>query len=303
MPLHRISEFDPDYHNTIQGKDIKGMGVYARGTDEKIGTVSDAVVDDQGEFRYLIVDIGFWIFGKKVLLPIGKAQIDSRTDRVYVVGITREQAESLPEYEEGMAFDYDYEEQVRGAYRTSPVEASTSLEASAPLDAISTAAVGSTAGRTTPSYDRNNYNYEQEPDLYDVSAHDDQTFKLYGERLVANKQRRKTGEVAIGKHVETETARVAVPVEKERIVIERVTPKDAGKVVSAETANFREGEVARMEIHEEVADIHKEAFLREEVRVQKVVEQETVEVKETIRREELDVDTNVNPIVDKTDRV
>ncbi|WP_193197392.1 DUF2382 domain-containing protein [Nostoc sp. MG11] len=297
MPLHRISEFDPDYHNTIQGKDIKGMGVYVRGTDEKIGTISDAVVDDEGAFRYLIVDIGFWVFGKKVLLPIGKAQIDSRADRVYVVGITREQAENLPEYQEHTPLDYDYEERVRGGYRTQ------SVESSAPLDATSTAAVGSTSGRTTPSYDRNNYAYAQEPDLYDVSAHEDQTFKLYEERLVANKQRRKTGEVAIGKHVETETARVAVPVEKERIVIERVTPQDAGKVVSPETANFREGEVAHMEIYEEVADVRKEAFVREEVRVQKVVDKETVEAQETIRREELDVDTDGTPIVNKTDRI
>jgi uncharacterized protein (TIGR02271 family) len=287
MPLQKISEFDTDYHNTI-GKDIKGMGIYVQGTDEKIGTVSDAVVDEQGEFRYLIVDLGFWIFGKKVLLPIGKSRIDSTADRVYVVGMTREQAEKLPEYHEHTALDYDYEERVRGEYRTPSVESSASLDA--------------TSGLTAPAYDRNNYTYAQEPDLYDVSAHDDQTFKLYGERLVANKQRRKTGEVAIGKRVETETARVSVPVEKERIVIERVTPKDAGKVVSAETANFREGEVAHMELYEEVADVQKEAFVREEVRVQKVVDKETVEVQETIRREELDVDTDGTPIVKKTDR-
>jgi uncharacterized protein (TIGR02271 family) len=287
MPLQRISEFDTDYHNTI-GKDIKGMGIYVQGTDEKIGTVSDAVVDEQGEFRYLIVDLGFWIFGKKVLLPIGKSRIDSTADRVYVVGMTREQAEKLPEYHEHTALDYDYEERVRGEYRTPSVESSASLDA--------------TGGLTAPVYDRNNYTYAQEPDLYDVSAHDDQTFKLYGERLVASKQRRKTGEVAIGKHVETETARVSVPVEKERIVIERVTPKDAGKVVSAETANFREGEVAHMELYEEVADVQKEAFVREEIRVQKVVDKETVEVQESIRREELDVDTDGTPIVKKTDR-
>ncbi|WP_375505857.1 DUF2382 domain-containing protein [uncultured Nostoc sp.] len=296
MPLQKISEFDRDYHNTL-GKDIKGMGVYVQGTDEKIGTVSDAVVDDQGAFRYLILDLGFWIFGKKVLLPIGKSRIDSTADRVYVVGLTREQAENLPEYQEHTALDYDYEERVRGAYRT------PSVESSAPLDATSAAAVASTVGRTTPSPDRNNYTYAQEPDLYDVSAHDDQTFKLYEERLVANKQRRKTGEVAIGKHVETETARVSVPVERERVVIERVTPQDAGKVVSAQTANFREGEVTHIELYEEVADVKKEAFLREEVRVQKVVDKETVEVQETIRREELDVDTDGTPIVNKTDRV
>ncbi|MBW4566333.1 MAG: DUF2382 domain-containing protein [Mojavia pulchra JT2-VF2] len=291
MPLQKISEFDPDYRNTLEGNDIKGMGVYVQGTDEKIGTVNDAVVDDQGTFRYLIVDLGFWIFGKKVLLPIGKSRIDSTADRIYVVGMTKEQAEKLPEYHEHTAldYDYDYEEQVRGGYRTPSVESSASVDV--------------TSGLTAPAYERNTYSYMQEPDLYDVSAHDDQTFKLYEERLVANKQRRKAGEVAIGKHIETETARVAVPVEKERVVIERVTPVDAGKVVSPGTADFREGEVAHMEIYEEVADVQKEAFVREEVRVQKVVDQETVEAQETVRREELDVNTDGTPIVNKTDRI
>jgi len=37
-----------------------------------------------------------------------------------------------------------------------------------------------------------------------------------------------------------------------------------------------------MEIYEETPDIHKEAFVREEVKVKKVVE--TVETQETIRR-------------------
>ncbi|MBG1261389.1 DUF2382 domain-containing protein [Nostoc commune] len=286
MPLQKISEFDTDYRNTLEGNDIKGMGVYVQGTDEKIGTVNDAVLDDQGAFRYLIVDIGFWIFGKKVLLPVGKSRIDSTANRLYVVGITREQAENLPEYQEHTTLDYDYEEQVRGGYRTPSVESS--------------AALGSAVGRTTPSPD--SYTYADDADLYDVSAHEDQTFKLYQERLVANKQRRKSGEVAINKRVETETARVAVPVEKERVVIERVTSQDTGKVVSAEATDFSEGEVAHIDLYEEVADIHKEAFLREEVKVQKVVDKETVEAEETIRREELNVEADGTRIENKTDR-
>jgi len=57
-------------------------------------------------------------------------------------------------------------------------------------------------------------------------------------------------------------------------VIERATPADVPGSV-----NFGEGEVAR--ISSETADIHKEAFVREEVRVNKVVDQETVEAQET----------------------
>lgn len=298
MVLYKLEDFEPNYRETFEGRDINGLGVYTQGTDEKIGTVSDALVDEEGHFRYLVVDLGFWIFGKKVLLPIGRARIDYNVDRVYTIGLTREQAEDLPEFNERLALDYDYEERVRGVYRqptdyTRPLEASKPVEGTIPVDTSYKPA------ETTPTYNRDTYNYEHEPSLYGVNEQDHQTLRLYEERLIASKRRQKAGEVAIGKHVETETARVAVPVERERVVIERVTPADAGTAVSGREADFREGEVARVEIHEETPEIRKEAFLREEVRVRKVVEQDTVETQETVRREELDVNAGNLPIEER----
>jgi uncharacterized protein (TIGR02271 family) len=298
MPLLKLTDFDPNYSETFEGDDLHGMGVYSEtGTDEKIGTVSDVLVDEEGHFRYLVVDLGFWIFGKKVLLPIGRSRIDYNTDRVYAIGMTREQAEALPEFNEATATDYDYEERVRGVYRAPSTGASVS---SATVDATP---VDTSYAAATPSYDaynRDTYNYQQEPSLYGLNDQNHQTLRLYQERLIANKTRVKTGEVTVGKHIETETARVSVPVEKERVVIERVTPTDAGTAVAPGEADFREGEVARVEIYEETPDIHKEAFVREEVRVKKVVDHETVDAEETIRREELDVNTDGQPTIDRS---
>ncbi|MEL6930990.1 MAG: YsnF/AvaK domain-containing protein [Cyanobacteria bacterium J06600_6] len=118
---------------------------------------------------------------------------------------------------------------------------------------------------------------------------DDEKIRLYEERLMVNKQRDKAGEVAIGKKVETNTAEVAVPIEKERIVVERHDAV-AGTAVTPGEANFAEGEVARLEVYEETADIQKQAFVREEVSVRKEVERDTVEAQETVRREELDIE-------------
>ncbi|MBD2002286.1 MULTISPECIES: DUF2382 domain-containing protein [Cyanophyceae] len=290
MALLKIEDFDPNYRDTFGGNDLQGMSVYTEGSnEEKFGNVTDVLVDEEGHLRYLVVDLGFWIFGKKVLLPIGRSRIDYNSDRVYVSGMTREQAEALPEYSDRMTTDYDYEEQVRGVYRAPTTGASVSPVADA-------------------TYDRSTYNYQQEPSLYEINDRDHQTLKLYQERLIANKTRVKTGEVTVGKHIETETARVSVPIEKERVVIERVTPADAGQAVAPGTVSFQEGEVARMEIYEETPDIHKEAFVREEVRVSKVVDRETVDAEETIRREELDVNTTDQTFVDRstnlpTDRI
>ncbi|WP_375477495.1 DUF2382 domain-containing protein [uncultured Nostoc sp.] len=323
MVLYKLEDFEPSYQESFDGHDIKGLGVYTQGTDEKVGTVSDVLVDEEGHFRYLVVDLGFWIFGKKVLLPIGRARIDYNVDRVYTIGLTREQAEDLPEFDERQTLDYDYEERVRGVYRQPtnynlPVEAATPLDPLVGLDPLGSPVtpLGTTptyardsytsenepplgTTPTTPSYARDSYTYENEPTLYGLNEQDHQTLKLYEERLIASKRRQKTGEVTIGKHVETDTARVAVPVERERVVIERVTPADAGTAVSGREADFREGEVARIEIHEETADVRKEAFLREEVRVRKVVDQDTVETQETVRREELDVNSGNLPIEER----
>lgn len=319
MPLHKLEDFDSDYRNAFDGEDIKGKSVYTEGSDEKIGSISDVLVDENGRFRYFVVDLGFWIFGKKVLLPVGRTRVDHGADRVYALGMTRQQAEDLPEFSDRLAVDYDYEEKVRGVYRPSTgttanrsLDASAPLDTSTPLDATTGLGVGTGLGTAAyqpttgtdriadrPTYNRDTYDYKQDSSLYDLNEQDHQTLRLYEERLVANKQRRKTGEVAIGKHVETETARVSVPVDKERVIVERVTPADAGRTVSPDATAFREGEVTRMEIYEETADINKEAFVREEVRVRKVVDHDTVEARETIRREELDVDAPNLPIEER----
>lgn len=278
MALVKVDEFYPEYNQDNSDiDDINNFNVYAEG-HEKVGSVSDILVDeDTGRLRYFVVDTGFWIFGKKVLLPVGRANVDYDDKEIYVRGLTKEQVENLPNFDDLQTVDYDYEEQVRGIYR--------------PMAATSSGMTQDTA------YDRSTYNYEQEPSLYDIDQQDNQTLKLYEERLVANKQRRKAGEVSIGKHVETETTRVAVPIEKERVVIERTNPSSS--TPSNQEGAFREGEVARMEIYEETPDIHKETVVREEVRVKKVVDHDTVEAQEKVRREELDVDADGRAIEDK----
>jgi uncharacterized protein (TIGR02271 family) len=304
MALHRIKDFDPDYKNHFEEGDLKGLDVYS-GT-EKVGSVEDILVDESGSFRYLVINTGAWIFGKKVLLPIGRARIDAISNRIDAMNLTKSQVEALPEFSDDMTADYDHEERVRQVYRPNSLESGvTPLDNNAALDTpaalgVDYANAGAVPAIDTSSgyqgYDRDTYSYDRDPGLYDLHAEGQQSLKLYQERLVANKVRQKTGEVTIGKHVQTETASVSVPLEKERVVIERsaVAP---GAAVAPGEATFQEGEVARMDVYEETADIRKEAFVREEVQVKKVVDQDTVVADEQIRREELDVDTEGNPVV------
>lgn len=323
MPLHKLKDFDPNYQDHFDNQeDILKYDLYSG--NDKVGSVDDLLVDDDGRIRYLIINTGLWIFGKKVLLPVGRARVDRNDRRIYVDGLTREQVEQMPAYDENSMVDNSYEDRVRGSYRPMSSNQSMGTDIGAGATGIGTGAsmvdtptpveydqtlVGEGATRTsmsqntmstsqdmsTPGY--NAYGYEHD-DLYAMNDRDHQTLRLYEERLIAGKQRQKTGEVAIGKRVETEQAHVSVPIEKERVVIERVPVSGSANVVDNITGDaFNSGEVARVEVYEETPDIHKEAFVREEVRVRKEVEQETVNVDDTIRREELDMQTDGNPIV------
>jgi len=135
MALQKIGDFEPNYRESFEGKDIKGMDVYTQVTSEKIGTVNDILVDEQGQFRYFVIEIGFWVFGKKVLLPIGRSQINQKANLVYVVGLSKQQAEELPEFTENLAIDYDHEEQVRGVYRAQTSKDAISAAATAGSEA------------------------------------------------------------------------------------------------------------------------------------------------------------------------
>jgi uncharacterized protein (TIGR02271 family) len=291
MALYKIEDFNPDYKKHFGDRDIKGLDLYA--ADEKIGSVDDVLVDDGGQFRYLVISTGSWITGKKVLLPIGRAHVDKDGTKVYAHDLTRSQVEALPEFTNDLTIDYDHEEQVRDVYRTT---SAATLQDRPPATGIEYA----TAPIPTGTYDRDTYTYDREPDLYTLNERNHSTLKLYEERLVTSTTRQKTGEAVIGKHVEMETATASVPIEKERITIERI-PGNPQAVVNASEADFQAGEVARLEVFEEVPEFHKEAFVREEVRVSKVVDKETVTAQEQIRREELDVNVEGNPVVENID--
>ena len=315
MALHKIKDFDPDYMERFDD-DVIGLDLYCG--NDKIGTVDDILVDDNGSFRYFVIHTGAWILGKKTLLPIGRARVATNERRVYADGLSKSQVESLPEYDEDSTVDFDREERTRDVYR-SPMNVGTGVAAGAGMGAntspmgMDTTMTGAdlappppgmtaidTVTTTTPAatdampmvsptmLSRDDYSYDRDADLYDLNHRDRQTLKLYEERLIANKTRQKTGEVSIGKHIETENATVYVPVEKERVVIERTPGSD--RAVTPGEATFQSGEVARMEVYEETPDIRKEAYVREEVSIRKEVDRETVEAHEQLRREELDID-------------
>ena len=77
------------------GYDLVGYDVEA--TDGSIGKIDEATKESTSS--YLVVDTGFWIFGKKRLIPAGVvSRIDHDSKNVYV-NLTKEQIKSAPDYD------------------------------------------------------------------------------------------------------------------------------------------------------------------------------------------------------------
>lgn len=314
MALMKFKEAYPDYRETLgdnsDAAHFDEYSVYSQG-DDKVGSVKDALFEtDTSTIRYLIVDTGFWVFGKNVLLPIGLARFDTSQKRIYADGLTKEQVENMPEYSDDMTIDDEYEERVRTGYRglgenrsrqfmgkEYKVDKHRAYPGSAALHGVTEHPAGASASVDTRST-KGQYDYDREPGLYAMEDDAHAPIRLYQERLIADKDRFKTGEVSIGKRVKTKTQEVSVPVENERIVIERSAPSST-TAVAAGTHSFKEGEVARMETYGEEANIRKEAFVREEVNVRKETDRDVVTEQETLRREELDVSSDGNPDITK----
>jgi uncharacterized protein YrrD len=92
-------------------------GYYIRGTDDSVGSVADFLIDEQGwTIRYLVVDTGSWLSGRKVLIaPPWVSEVSWATQEVQVT-LTRAEIEASPEYNPDMMPDRDYETRLHGHY-------------------------------------------------------------------------------------------------------------------------------------------------------------------------------------------
>jgi hypothetical protein len=88
---------DPDSAatNPIKGTDVTGFDVEA--TDGHIGKIDEATYEVGGS--YVVVDTGFWIFGKKRLIPAGMVSTVDHDARKVHVSMTKEQVKAAPDYE------------------------------------------------------------------------------------------------------------------------------------------------------------------------------------------------------------
>ena len=93
IPNFEIVKDEPD----IRGWDVRYM------TGQKLGSVEELIIDVQEKkVRYMIVDLHeneLKLVNRKILIPIGLAELDKKEDDVLIPNISLEQLSRLPEYE------------------------------------------------------------------------------------------------------------------------------------------------------------------------------------------------------------
>jgi hypothetical protein len=93
------------------------IGYHIQARDEEVGHIDDFVVDDEAWYiRYLVVDTGNWLPGRKVLVvPAWAEQINWALRKVYV-DLSRETIENSPEFDPSMPVNREYEARLYDYY-------------------------------------------------------------------------------------------------------------------------------------------------------------------------------------------
>src|SRR4051812_35748073 len=87
----------------LRQTDVSGFDVEAR--DGHIGKVDEATYETGAS--YLVVDTGFWIFGKKRMIPAGLVErVDPEERKVYL-SVTKDEVKNAPDYDPDRFRDAD----------------------------------------------------------------------------------------------------------------------------------------------------------------------------------------------------
>ena len=98
----------PEHPHLRSSEEVVGYHIKAQ--DDEVGHIKDLVVDDKDwAVRYLEIDTGHWLPGKKILVSTPWIhQIDWPEQKV-LVDLTRHRIETAPEYNSSRTISRDYE--------------------------------------------------------------------------------------------------------------------------------------------------------------------------------------------------
>ena len=127
------------------------------------------------------------------------------------------------------------------------------------------------------------------------TTEDEKTIRLREEQLKIDKERVQAGEVVVDKEVKEQHKTINVPVEREEVTIERrpVTGKESG----LEAGTIKDGETVRIPVVEEKLEVTKKPVVTDEIVIKKQVVEETEQVQDTLKKEDIHLDSSDSSIV------
>ncbi|MFJ7363289.1 YsnF/AvaK domain-containing protein [Peribacillus frigoritolerans] len=140
-------------------------------------------------------------------------------------------------------------------------------------------------------------------DVYGVNGkgrelpEDERKLTLREEQLNIDKERVQTGEVVINKEVNEQHKTINVPVEHEEVTVEhRSVP---GREANLETGSIEDGETLRIPVVEEKLEVSKKPVVTDEIVIKKHAVQETEQVQDTLKKEDIQLDSTDESIVNE----
>lgn len=267
----------------------------AYGSDgDKIGKVEQVFLDDNsGEPTFLTVNTG--LFGaKENFVPVKGARQDG--DRV-VLPYTKDVIKDAPKVDADQHLSPAEEEELYRYYELNYNDDRTAgTDRDRTTAAAGTAGVAGTAAADRDVADRDVADRDRDAvdqDRRDVAATagDEASVVRHEERLNVGTQEREAGHARLRKYVVTDHETVDVPVEREEVTVERTPINDTNARVDNGTIGEEEVDVT---LHEERPVVQKEAVAVEEVGLNKQTVQETQRVEADVRKEQVDVETDVD---------
>ncbi|MGC1306395.1 MAG: DUF2382 domain-containing protein [Phormidesmis sp.] len=289
MALHRISDRYPNYPDVyFDGKDIKGKPVYSA-ESHNVGTVDDVLIDEENRLQFIVLKRKS---GRRVLVPASRCADSPERDLIYVRSLNRDEIKALPTYDTTHVGEGAVAQQI---HQTVAVEQSASVEQSAILEGAVWIDRPAAVSADVPQADV--------PQAVTAvpEREREQSIQLFEERLTTRKQRVKTGEVKISKRTVTERTEAAVPITREKVIIEIESIYGGETRVNFGDAEVDDNGIVRMGIYEDQAEVCRTVVPQQNVTVRKEVVRDVVRAEENLRREELDINPEGLPYVNWQD--
>jgi Domain of unknown function (DUF2382) len=211
--MDNLGQSDPQPLSSemIQDFDVFGM------SDERIGKVVAIERSAIDQSPFVVLKVGSWLSSRQVLVPLRHYQVDMNQHRLHLREWTKESIERLHHYSPTPTRSLD-----------ASLEAALPLESVVPLEqpvvrvAAYAPSVEPPVAMPEAAIAPETHEKVVMPEVSPRQVSGEAVIPLLAERVVVDRQKRKSGEVVVRKVIETEI--IEVQVRREKLIVEQVSP-------------------------------------------------------------------------------